>query len=330
MKKQMLLIIMFTSILNGGDMVQFKDMSPCKYEYNEMPQPLAKSINSFCENYIEKTASMAALYGAKVGISTSTAWFYCNPDTITATNIFVAIYGTMVVSSLFYVIQNNRIRSDIRSYKQTLQALIDNHDGLLATSLLSVGASGPSIPPVNVFQEKKEKLENLFQEPQYKGPKKESDRYTEILNLYSDREILRDLCPVYYLDKDLAAINRIEKLLARNDEAETHCLAINEVIFKTKDAFLTQIISDATVKKSMELNLTLHKSLYKLHEQMRTWLLLAKDTDEYKKIMQGEKELPTGNTIADSSSRLRIMIEGPPLIPVMISGKLYLKRNKHG
>lgn len=164
-------------------------------------------------------------------VGVSAAWFYYNPDARTVTNILAAMYGTLVVGSLSYLIQEKKARSDIRFYKQTLQALKEMHDDLLVKSLLSVGESDLSIPPVNVFHEKKEKLENLFKEPRYKGPKKESDRYAEILNLCH------------------SSFDHLDKIMAGYDQID----GINTIL-KTKDTFLIQIISDATVTKNIELN----------------------------------------------------------------------------
>jgi hypothetical protein len=335
MKKQLLLTIIFISALNGGDMAQFKDMSSCKYKYNEMPEYLAKSINRSCKNYIDRTASMGALYGAAAGVGVSAAWFYYNPDTRTVTNIFTAMYGTLLVGALSYLVRDKQAQSHVRSYEGTLKCLVDQHHNLLVASLLSVGGKDLYIPTVNAFQAKKQRLENLFQEPQYRGPN-ESDRYREILNEYPDRRNLNDPLPVYFLDDEFAAIDRIEKLIAHNTEANTRRLTISDVILKTKDTFLIQIISDATVKKNIELNLALHKSLYNLHEQMRAWLDFVKDTDEYKKAvtqhrkeLEGTKKLPDGNTIADSINRLSIWIKEPAFELVKISERLYAVRAQH-
>lgn len=327
MKKQLLLTIIFISALNGGDMVQFKDMSSCKYEYNEMPEYLAKSINRSCKNYIDRTASMGALYGAAAGVGVSAAWFYYNPDTRTVTNIFTAVYGTLLVGALSYLVRDKQAQSHVRSYKRTLKCLAGQHHNLLVASLPIVGGKDLYIPPVNAFQAKKQRLENLFQEPQYRGPN-ESDRYREILNEY----------PVHvnFSDRCFAAITKIEELITLNNEIGITCRleAINVILEASKkNDFLAQIISDATVTKNIELNLALHKSLYTLHEQMRAWLDFVKDTDEYKKAvmrhrkeLESTKKLPDGNTIADSINRL---IEEPAFVRVKISEGLYPVRAQH-
>lgn len=257
----------------------------------EAPQYLNDPIKNACDSYISTSAWNGALCGSALGAVASAAWLYRHPDTQTPWTIAgTAISaGTLIGGVLSYL----RASSIVKSNEGKLYSLRSTHGDLLHNSLDTLGfgnqilsrISMTPVPSADLLQQRKQNLENLFANPRYRGHS-ESDRYDDILKIYAETPGHLGQC----LEATTVIFDKIENPkessyfgFAQENKEDRLFREMKDCLETSKrDAFLSEIISNAEVKKNIELNLSLYQSLSRLRANMKKWLDYIRQTDEYK------------------------------------------------
>lgn len=283
MRKQLLLIAMFTSALNAGDVA--------KHQHGEMPQYLDDLVKDACDNYISKTAWNGALVTVGLMGSASATLLHLNPNAQTARNLSLAAAVTAAGGGLSYLFMRANAKSTIKCHEQTLTLLKKNHNNLLAKSIFAVGLETSAYElTIQNFQANKEKLENIFKD---KWPSRANS--SDIIAAYPDAPWSRD--------EDSRALEIIKKRIYNNGIAKTHHETIDDILKKCiRDPFLTNIVSNAAVNKNIELNLALHKALKTLHVNMKKrFKLLAssKYKEEFMRLCKEAREKQRQQNLKD-------------------------------
>lgn len=287
------------SIVPLKDIPQFKDYGQLQYLENPIKQARF--------TYISRNSYIGALCATVPVAAASKLYFHNNPHRNTANNIGWATAGIIIsglsgygLGHLYAWAQIEKDESLKYSSTGLLEELtfeqkhlsknltealhklkFDIYDAKQATQVNELDYSEQQLHEkltltAKQLYEKAAALNKIFENPTYRGPK-ESNRYEEILTTFElpyKASKASDTCT----DAKRATKESIKKL----NHAKKNYDKIQRALEKCKgNSYLTEIISDAEVKRNIEAFMWQYELLYAQSSNMQLWLAnIQKATDK--------------------------------------------------